>query len=235
MSNPNIHCNHVKEVPDGVLSGHISSLCPNGDGGCFACREIESLECEAEKISKKLANVLEKLINAKSARNHAHSTILAKLPNEILSYIFCAAWNAVDPSLPERMFGPEEPQGQERMSVALLLAGVCKKWRTIALSLPQIWSGIHVFIHRQHGHRALSILRDIVERSKRADLTVRLYSEDIDYSRIPLLQPALAILQKESERWWSLQMTDDDSLLDNLIRNKPPVQDLTLCGAAYES
>ncbi|KAF4622589.1 hypothetical protein D9613_009235 [Agrocybe pediades] len=33
----------------------------------------------------------------------------------------------------------------------------------------------------------------------------------------------------------TLFRTDDDSLLDNLIQNKPPVQDLTLCASPYES
>ncbi|KAF9560275.1 hypothetical protein CPC08DRAFT_750552 [Agrocybe pediades] len=207
---PNIHSNRVKEVPDDVPSVHISSLCPNGDGGCFACREIGSLEREADEISKKLTDVLARLTNAKSAINHAHSTILAKLPNEILSQIFCAAWNSMEPSAPQRDIWDEyeEPQKEKKISVALLLAGVCKKWRALALALPHIWADIYVFIHRQKGDSALSILRDIVKRSNRVGLTIRLYSEPLNGSigQTEEFGPALSILQKESERWQSLQM-----------------------------
>ncbi|KAF4623848.1 hypothetical protein D9613_001432 [Agrocybe pediades] len=228
---PNNHSNRVKEVPDNVPSVHISSLCPNGDRGCFACREIGSLEREADEISKKLADVLARLTNAKSAANHAHSTILAKLPNEILSYIFCAAWDAMDPSPPTRSLGYEEPQEDKKMSVALLLAGVCRKWRAIALSLPRIWSDIHVFIHRQKGDNALSIFRDIVKRSNRAGLTIRLYSERVDgIDWFKGLQPALSILQKESERWRSLQMCVPYILVKALLQ---PNMDLSRVYSLY--
>ncbi|KAF4623850.1 hypothetical protein D9613_001430 [Agrocybe pediades] len=205
----NLRRNCVKEVPNDVPSAHSPLLCPNGDvgPGCFECRETGSLEREADEISKKLENILTKLANARSATNHSHSTILVKLPNEILSHIFCAAWDAIDPSPPKCPFGYEEPQEEKKMSIALLLAGVCRKWRAIALSLPRIWSDIHVFIHRQKGDKALSILRNIIARSKHAHLTLRLYSEPLDcMDRIIKLQPALSILQTESQRWRSLQM-----------------------------
>ncbi|KAF9560277.1 hypothetical protein CPC08DRAFT_708210 [Agrocybe pediades] len=230
----NVHCSCVTIVPDDVPSTQSSLLCPtHGGGGCFACQETSSLEREAAEISKKLANVLAKLASARSVKNYAHSTILAKLPNEILSHIFCAAWNAVDPSPPRGDICDyyEEPQKENRLSVALLLAGVCKRWRALTLAIPQIWTDIHVFIHRQKGDSALSILHEIVKRSKHTDLTIRLYSEPFDnIDRIDEIQPALSILQKESERWRSLQMCLPYRLISALFK---PNMDLSQVNLLY--
>ncbi|KAF9535919.1 hypothetical protein CPC08DRAFT_824867, partial [Agrocybe pediades] len=105
---------------------HDSSLCLRGDGGySHACREIANLEREADVTSKKLAEIFERLEYAKSKANHIRSTMLAKLPNEILSLIFCEAWSAVDPSPRERdrFHYYEKQQEETRLSVALLVAG----------------------------------------------------------------------------------------------------------------
>ncbi|KAF9564296.1 hypothetical protein CPC08DRAFT_264180 [Agrocybe pediades] len=200
----------INVVQDDVPGAHISSLCLRGEGGySHACCEIANLEREADETSKKLADIFERLANAKSKANHIRSTMLAKLPNEILSLIFCAAWSAVDPSPRERdrFHYYEKQQEETRLSVALLVAGVCQKWRAIALSLPRIWADVRIFIHRQKGDRALSVLRDIMKRSKRAGLTIRLFSPpNGDMMQIDRTDDALAILQQEAQRWRSLEV-----------------------------
>ncbi|KAF9564297.1 hypothetical protein CPC08DRAFT_748525 [Agrocybe pediades] len=203
---------------------HISSLCLRGNlSYSHACREIANLEREADEASKKLAEIFERLANAKSKANYIRSTMLAKLPNEILSMIFCAAWSAVDPSPRERgrFQCYVEPQEESRLSVALLVAGVCQKWRAIALSLPHIWADVRIFIHRQKGERALSVLRDILERSKRADLTIRLLSPPNGVIMHDQIQPALALLHKEVQRWRSLQVCASHAVIRDFF--KPPV------------
>ncbi|KAF9560279.1 hypothetical protein CPC08DRAFT_479754 [Agrocybe pediades] len=136
----------------------------------------------------------------------------------------------MEPSLPERSDGHEEPQEERKLSIALLLAGVCRKWRAVALSLPQIWADVHIFLHRQIGDKALAILRDIVARSN--DLTIRLYSESVsgDKTRNRALQLALAVLQKESARWRSLQMCMPYQLIKDLFE---PNMDLSRIESLY--
>ncbi|KAF4623286.1 hypothetical protein D9613_001426 [Agrocybe pediades] len=199
--------NRVNVVSYDAAVVDVSSFCPRGHRHCSWCRDIGNLEREADEASKKLASILRRLADTKYAANYAHGTIVEKLPNEIISAIFCEAWNGVDPSLSERRDGYEGPQKERKLSLALSLSGVCRKWRAIALTLPKIWSDVHVFMHRQKGEEMLSILRDIIGRSKKSTLTIRMHSEPIDnHARIEQLQLALAILQKESERWRSLQM-----------------------------
>ncbi|KAF4623285.1 hypothetical protein D9613_001427 [Agrocybe pediades] len=206
--NSNLHSDRVKVVSDGLTVVNVSQSLLTREEACSVCQDIKNLEQEADEASKTLANALTKLTNAKTTANYAHGTILGKLPNEIISLIFCATWDAMEPSLPERSDGHEEPQEERKLSIALILAGVCRRWRAVALSLPQIWSDVHIFLHRQIGDKALAILRDIVARSKHVDLTIRLYSESVsgDKTRNRELQLALAVLQKESARWRSVQM-----------------------------
>ncbi|KAF9560278.1 hypothetical protein CPC08DRAFT_818349 [Agrocybe pediades] len=167
------------------------------------------------------------MTEAKLAANWAHSTFLKTLPNEIVSIIFFMALEDVrHTSLLKRQYirQSQEPR-QNRLLIAHLLSSVCKKWRHIAVSLPRLWADIDVFLHRQHGNDALSIFRNIIKRSKNAPLTIRLYFEPEDgntysYSTITMnqLQPALTILQEESERWQSLKMSVPLKIISDLLR-----------------
>ncbi|KAF9560281.1 hypothetical protein CPC08DRAFT_479792 [Agrocybe pediades] len=226
-----IHGKRVDVMPDILPGVTVSSHCPRGDANCSAHQEIANLEHEADEASQKLANILTRLANAKLATNYTHSTIVEKFPNEILSLIFCEAWDAAYPASMKWSNGDEEPQEEKKLSLAIRLAGVCKQWRAIALSLPHIWTDVHIFMHRQKGEQTLSVLRDILGRSKDATLTISMHSEPIDeHSRIEQLQPALAILRKESGRWRSLQICLPIQIIKALFT---PDMDLSRVSSLY--
>ncbi|KAF4623861.1 hypothetical protein D9613_001439 [Agrocybe pediades] len=145
--------------------------------------------------------------------------------------IFCEAWEVVHLARPKRAYVYEQPQEEKKLSLTLRLAGVCRQWRAVALSLPRIWADVHIFMHRQKGEPTLSILRDIIGRSKQANLTIRMHSDPIDeLSRIQQLQPALAILRKVSKRWRSLQICLPIHIIKDLFT---PDMDLSRISSLY--
>ncbi|KAF4623932.1 hypothetical protein D9613_001517 [Agrocybe pediades] len=117
-----IHDAHINMTMYNFPGLDVSPIYQRTNGSCSVCQNIEFLKREADETSKKLATILARLVNAKSEANHAHRNFFEKLPNEIISLIFCTALDGVDTSPPERIEGHEGPQKENKLSLALNLA-----------------------------------------------------------------------------------------------------------------
>jgi len=64
------------------------STCPSSNKGCRGCNMVTKLQRDIEETAKKLTQLLADLQRAKTEMNYCHSTIIKKLPTEIVSTIF---------------------------------------------------------------------------------------------------------------------------------------------------
>ncbi|KAL0573831.1 hypothetical protein V5O48_008115 [Marasmius crinis-equi] len=120
---------------------------------------------------------------------------IRSLPLEILRRIFCMCFM--------RFWKPgERPEGLA-LSTAVRLSHVCSSWRSIALSLPEIWTSINVVFGGNTGvpyHNALSVrTQHFLDRSKSMPLFI-----DFDASNVVDFGRALTIfssLASHSQRW----------------------------------
>ncbi|KAJ7347855.1 hypothetical protein DFH08DRAFT_936609 [Mycena albidolilacea] len=113
----------------------------------------------------------------------------------------------------------------------LHLAGVCSRWRGIALGTPTLWSTIFLNqlwsggLHRDTDMTiAMRLLQICLERSGKAPLTVYLYG----YTH----EPALRMLVAHCERWKTLDIWSSQSTLQSIsaVTSLPILENLkVLC------
>lgn len=99
-------------------------------------------------------------LEAKITRAQAYLAPVRKLPDELLSEVFLIIWHGGD------------------KKCAWKLAAVCRLWRRVALSLPKIWSAIH--LKTTTAACPAEIIRLWLERSGRTvplDIDITLVSE----------------------------------------------------------
>ncbi|KAK1231308.1 hypothetical protein PQX77_005588 [Marasmius sp. AFHP31] len=95
-------------------------------------QEIVRLQASITALDRKRKRLGARLPSYKLALNP-----IRRLPNEILAYIFNLCLDEMEPDTEAPVFtslGPPNPQW--------VLSQVCRKWRSLALSLPQLWTSI---------------------------------------------------------------------------------------------
>ncbi|KAL0958018.1 hypothetical protein HGRIS_000193 [Hohenbuehelia grisea] len=152
--------------------------------------ELQELDLKRKDIREHLDTLKVGIEGHKIAlAAHIHSRIPAEVFSEIFQY--CCVTDALD------VFNREGPQQHQ-----WILSAVCRRWRTIALSTPQLWSSLHfdvAYAIRNHFRDIAGIAREILQRSGRVRLAVTL---DMHAHRHRLI----SVLLKESSRWRSFRL-----------------------------
>jgi hypothetical protein len=148
------------------------------------------------------------------------------VPSEVLTRIF-----ALCAPVPYQELKEVRPFDLVAQKHLLHLAGVCSRWRGIALGTPTLWSTIFLSqlwscgLHRDTDMMiAMRLLRICLERSGKAPLTVYLYG----YTH----EPALRMLVAHCERWKTLDIWSPQSTLQSIsaVTSLPILENLkVLC------
>ena len=90
--------------------------------------EMDTEIVEVESIIERMV-----LFRARLARTRNQHILLSRLPTEIMAEIFflCLATSPIDSSPPVAT------------TIPLVLGAVCRSWRSLAWSLPQLWATFH--------------------------------------------------------------------------------------------
>jgi hypothetical protein len=121
----------LKYKPD-VLK--LNQSCCAG-GGCNPCSKFATtLQAQAEEVEKTLLNLRAAQQSLISDINFHHSPFIRDIPNEVVCIIFSFCH---DPVTPKRS---EESLDQSRRFCMLTLGAVCRKWREIAWTTPELWT-----------------------------------------------------------------------------------------------
>ncbi|KAF8961064.1 hypothetical protein BDZ97DRAFT_2077059 [Flammula alnicola] len=191
------------------LSDYDPHECPVSSGQpCDACTKLAELDAViADIIDRQLAGLIEKRRALKTEVNHYHNPLIHRLPSEIASYIFTLYVESVN----DRLLS-EEPYDKADSSPPLLLAAVCKTWREIALTTPQLWASANIFLRNSdlRGSQA-ELVKQWLDRSGQLPLSISLTTDVPDRHRVQeeSFLPLFDVVRQYAHRWRSLTLYSD--------------------------
>ncbi|KAF9041018.1 hypothetical protein BDZ89DRAFT_331671 [Hymenopellis radicata] len=195
---PKTRTDHVEEL---LRQNH-----PPLDVELSAFREVvETTPAALEALDLKIAQARELLENLLSARQHAQSHFedaksllhpMRSIPNELLAKIFS---HCIMKSYKSKDLDALDPR-----AAPWQLSGVCRRWRNLAINLPQLWTHLLLDFDKQRGHitgRQCAYKVGLFgERSRGFPMSVYLGSTMDDVTNYPVL-PSLEV---SIPRWESL-------------------------------
>ncbi|KAF9473895.1 hypothetical protein BDN70DRAFT_924938 [Pholiota conissans] len=164
---------------------------------CKLCEESALLDLQIQQMEENLSNLKAFRVSKNEKLNEVHDP-LSRLPVELVSKIFTNL----------RLLPTDTP---DRITISPLLLGtICRRWRTISWSIPELWSTIAIDICNTHGGIA-DIIEPWLNRSCKLPLSINIYGttkltssgQYINFPSAykPYFQPLMDLLEKHIERW----------------------------------
>ncbi|KAF9478591.1 hypothetical protein BDN70DRAFT_38840 [Pholiota conissans] len=124
---------------------------------CGACQKLLVLQQKINETRLLLNDLKEERRQLKEQANRHHDKLNHRLPPEVAStvFTFCIPEDSMDIDLSNRSGIP-----QYTISAPLILSAVCRRWRGIAQSTPQLWQTIPIVCHADYPEHAC--IRDTV-------------------------------------------------------------------------
>ena len=197
---------------------------------CDSCQEMINLRAQievAQEVVSQAVQTLGKLLDQQreiaSRMNRVHDRTILRFPPEISSAIFqfAAPPQDDDTAIVPNLEGYVD-QLQQAMSATLSLASVCREWRQLVCSTPQLWTSLQVHLQPSRvSDSYLNYVTSWINRSGALPLSIYIYTnqdENCEY----LCQAAeylINILNSCSGRWKSLTLRLPFSILRRLSGN----------------
>ncbi|KAF9555599.1 hypothetical protein CPC08DRAFT_711898 [Agrocybe pediades] len=205
-----------------AIPDNTSSLCPSTIQKCEACLRVAKMTTEVEEAAEKLKQLIENLQRAKAEMNHQRSSVVKKLPAEILSTIF--EFYTSDTLPPSSRLQDEiqfEVPQNNILRIPFLLSNICHRWRQVAFSTPQIWTTLTIFLDRCDGSPVEEdLISAWISRTRNHPLTIHLHSSlNEDYeTEFPedFHLPVLQVLASSSRQWRHFSARVPTYILDYL-------------------
>ncbi|KAF9552240.1 hypothetical protein CPC08DRAFT_296627 [Agrocybe pediades] len=213
------------------------STCPaTSEHTCNVCQELHTLEKDVEKAIAGLKQLLNRHQNLKTEINRTHSPIIRDLPVEILSKIFYSCFSE------EMRKVDGEPKDDDDL-IPLQVGAVCRTWRQVAWSSPELWTIMcfrRHFLSGSHACFQYGILKEWISRSGALPVYVTLYEqamEDVPEGTRKVAigcrcwQLSLDLLAGCSDRWKDVDLNLSTASFEHIARHlklKPPTRKLAL-------
>ena len=158
---------------EGVDTEDQPVACTMLEGGpCSACEEREAIRNKIEQLEEEITKLKEKHHALGGRMNAIHDPFIRKFPPEISSYIFRL-------SLPKLNFEDEYIDIWNEAATftgVLILGAVCRKWRQLAWTTPDLWDTLCLAI-KPSTKRCLAeslpgLLREWLNQSGMCPLTI---------------------------------------------------------------
>ncbi|PPR02575.1 hypothetical protein CVT26_011963 [Gymnopilus dilepis] len=197
---------------------------------CDSCQEMIDLRAQievAQEVVSQAVQTLGKLLDQQREiafrMNRAHDRTILRFPPEISSAIFqFAAPPLVGDTIVFNLPGYDY-QFRRIMSATLSLAAVCREWRQLVCSTPQLWTSLRVQLQPTcTSYPYLDYVRSWINRSGALPLTIYIYTKWQDNRLEYLCQCAeylISLLNSCSGRWQSLTLRLPYSILRRLSGN----------------
>ncbi|KAF9562241.1 hypothetical protein CPC08DRAFT_382556 [Agrocybe pediades] len=166
-------CPHIQDSPSNRNIIDLSQLeytkakCRIEESSCNLCQEIITVEKDIEEAVTRLKSMLSRHQRLKTELNHNHSPIIRDLPVEILSTIFCSCLSEY---YGEPVYG--------NFFVPLKIGSVCRTWRQVAWSTPELWTIFHLrrlFRTTSEVCDQYTMMKEWIHRSRTLSIYVSLY------------------------------------------------------------
>lgn len=222
-------------IPNTPFSSLDSRFCPDKtqrEAIRGVISDIDRDVASAEAHIARVRNTLTKLESSQSSllkcRQKFDSFLapIRRLPSDVIAEIFVACIRAsVDVEKPKRLSLEVPPTS--RVPWHWQLAQVCSHWRSIALSLPRLWSCISVesnsiaITDGPHWERVHRLVEMQLSRTRRAPLSITFIVKITDASVMRLLD----LLAVHSEQWAHLHIMAPTAAVVRLgaVRDHLPV------------
>ncbi|KAF8195053.1 hypothetical protein BJ912DRAFT_958117 [Pholiota molesta] len=146
---------------------------PEKGDTCGACKEGISLDRQILEMEEALSTLKAKRAANNTKVNTVHGS-LSRLPIELVSDIFMYL-RPLPMELGDPFFPGKADDVAENMKTLLLLGAVCRAWRSLAWSFPQLWTTISVNLYDEH-ENAPDMINQWLDRSDELPLHIYLYT-----------------------------------------------------------
>ncbi|KAF9552184.1 hypothetical protein CPC08DRAFT_301574 [Agrocybe pediades] len=168
--------------------------------------------------------------------NHAHSPIIRELPVEIACKIFKSCFS-------DGMWKKDGQPVAKDALVPLKVGAVCRTWRQIAWSLPELWIVVvvrRIYSTASHNRKQYSLIKQRILRSQGLPLYVFLKEEmddeeDVDKAELDYWKRSLRVAAKCSDQWKDVTMELSSDSYEYVTSNKlsPPTRKVDLSCSQY--
>ncbi|KAF8194956.1 hypothetical protein BJ912DRAFT_1040526 [Pholiota molesta] len=222
------NCDH--QLSDGKY------LCDPADANaCGPCQNLAELEVKIKQTKMMLADFVNEHRRLKEEANDNHDRLTDRLPPEITGYIFqlCTPQDAMEIDLRNVQLST--------IRAPFILSTVCRRWRAIALSTPQLWNTLLLYLQSSNSRTSPIITGGVPFVQKWIDRAgVLPLSISVCASITDLHEPALEIidlLNRYADRWLQLKYDGTPTWLYRFLSNRNELAQLhTLhINANYES
>ncbi|KDR67519.1 hypothetical protein GALMADRAFT_258139 [Galerina marginata CBS 339.88] len=193
---PCLFCGNI-ETP-GIFKPHYPCQLSDGEP-CAPCKEVQELEPQIEQAKDALHKMLIRHRELRTRMNHSHNPIIQQVPTEVVARIF-------ELCVLEPLGASYREMTKNERRMPLIIGSVCRVWRQIAFSTPQIWTSISIHLGNRHrpaqsGPTYYTLAEEWLSRSRDLPLSVHVYGDEHS-EEIRLLE----LLSQHSSRWECLDL-----------------------------
>ncbi|PPQ93005.1 hypothetical protein CVT25_000206 [Psilocybe cyanescens] len=182
-------------------------------GTCDTCPRLVKIDGAIEKVQNMLIHLIKIRLEIKQKVNSRHDRLIGRLPVEIVSMIFIFYTKIGQP-----LYYTVIPHISYRRTVmiqpALLLGSVCKRWRDITITTPQLWT--EVFIDFSRHVRHFDVIKEWLRRS--GGLPLYMIFRNRNSEPVPsTLGPIFSLLRSHAARWRYVDLSIPSQLFHGLL------------------
>ncbi|KIM47387.1 hypothetical protein M413DRAFT_439067 [Hebeloma cylindrosporum] len=172
-----------------------------GGGPCSACKEDMELEQKIQELQEKRRHLRTKM-------NANHDPFVLRLPPEIASHIFCLSMDELD--------------------APYLFGAVCRGWRQLARSTPQLWSRLAFSLPHPMESKKMEtvphLILDWLELSGGLPLSLQVSSHASHSHGLATngLSSIINVLNQHSGRWRDIVFSLPPAYLRHFCPTSPP-------------
>ena len=176
---------------------------------CTSCLELETFDREAQAI---LEEDRRKIL---AEINQRHDPFIQRLPVELASQIFAFCLPPQDHEADPFYISLLWSNSKERIKpFNIVLGAICRAWRQVAWSTPDLWSTLPIALHRGNNKAYMELILEWLGRSGQTPLDVFLVYDRIAAS-VPLTEeyvdehykPLIDIANGCSSRWRTFNLS----------------------------
>lgn len=188
-------------------------LCdPTDPNVCGLCQKLAELEVKIKQTKMMLAGLVDEHRRLKEQANDNHDGLAVRLPPEITGYIFqlCTPRDAMEINLRNVQLST--------IRAPFILSTVCRRWRTIAHSTPQLWNTL--FLYLQSSNSGASpittsgtlFVQKWIDRAGLLPLSISICAS-ITHVREITAKEIIDVLNRYADRWLQLKYDGASTLL----------------------
>jgi len=147
-----VACSRCKAYPNRPITCNVL------DGGsCSACKDRATIRQKIEQLEAEIEELKTRYHTLAPEMNANHDPFIHKLPPEISSHIF-----RLSLSPPYSCLSPS-PSLEDRLAARLKLGHVCRMWRQLAWTTPDLWENVYLAIGPETSHSLAKFLPDLLQ------------------------------------------------------------------------